>query len=375
MVSEEFYKQIEKNEKAVKGNKSAKKSIDKIIPYKVKTAAESEIEFKSLLSIKTANKWLDLAKQRPALKKLMGDIWSEGELCILFADTNVGKSILAVQLADSICKGQNIGDLEIEVEPQKVIVFDFESSDKQFEVRYSVSDGELLTKHYPFSENLYRAEINPDSFVPDYFDSFEDYLYRSIELAIAETESRILIIDNITYLRSETEKARDALPLMKELKRLKNRFDLSILVLAHTPKRDSSKPISRNDLQGSKMLINFCDSAFAIGESMKDKNLRYIKQIKVRNTEAVFTSDNVLLCQIVKPDNFLHFEFLETASEKEHLRNQTGNDRNELVQKAKEMSESGLSQREIGSQLGISPMTVSRYIKKAEDINPPVTSF
>jgi len=32
---------------------------------------------------------------------------------------------------------------------------------------------------------------------------------------------------------------------------------LSILALAHTPKRDQHNPITKNDLQGSKMLITF----------------------------------------------------------------------------------------------------------------------
>ena len=54
------------------------------------------------------------------------------------------------------------------------------------------------------------------------------------------------------------------------MKALKSKYGLSILVLAHTPKRDSGKPLGRNDLQGSKMIINFCDSAFAIGESAKN---------------------------------------------------------------------------------------------------------
>ena len=52
---------------------------------------------------------------------------------------------------------------------------------------------------------------------------------------------KIVIIDNITYLRHENERAKDALPLMKHLKRLKSKYNLSLLVLAHTPKRDSTK--------------------------------------------------------------------------------------------------------------------------------------
>mgnify|MGYP000846718966 CR=1 FL=1 len=77
-----------------------------------------------------------------------------------------------------------------------------------------------------------------------------------------KTDAKIVVIDNTTYLKNETEKAKDALPLMKHLKTLKTRYNLSLLVLAHTPKRDLSKPLTRNDLHGSKMLINFTDNAF-----------------------------------------------------------------------------------------------------------------
>ena len=38
---------------------------------------------------------------------------------------------------------------------------------------------------------------------------------------------KVLIIDNITYLKNETERAKDALPLMKLLKELKSKYNLS----------------------------------------------------------------------------------------------------------------------------------------------------
>ena len=66
------------------------------------------------------------------------------------------------------------------------------------------------------------------------------------------------------------------------LKKIKNKYGLSLLILAHTPKRDATKGITKNDLSGSKMLMNFCDSAFAIGESFQKNGLRYLKQIKVQ---------------------------------------------------------------------------------------------
>lgn len=318
-----------------------------------------ESEEIGLFIVKSATKWIKEAQTRPIPKMLFGVLWFQYELCILFADTNLGKSILAVQIGESISKGSPIKGYELEAGAQKVLYFDFELSDKQFENRYSKN----FSEHYLWNENFIRVEINPESELPDGV-TFEDFLYNSLEQSIIKTQSKILIIDNITYLKQETEKAKDALPLMKELKALKKKYDLSILCLAHTPKRDLSKPITRNDLQGSKMLINFCDSSFTIGESHQDKSVRYIKQIKARQTEIVFDAENVIISQIIKPDNFLHFEFIDYGTELEHLKQLTEKDRQSMIEKAKELSEQGMSQRKIASQLGLSLGAVNKYLKK-----------
>jgi hypothetical protein len=81
-----------------------------------------------------------------------------------------------------------------------------------------------------------------------------------------------------------------------------------------------TKPLSRNDLQGSKMLINFCDSAFALGESYQERSLRYLKQIKARNTELLYDGANVCICQVVKRVNKLTMEKIGYGIEQVHLR-------------------------------------------------------
>ncbi len=252
----------------------------------------------------------------------------------------------------------------LEAGKQTVLYFDFELSDKQFEARYSTRQDDYFTNHYAFDGNFKRGEINQNSFVPKSFKDFESYLNFSLEHEIAETGAKVLIVDNITYLKNATETAKDALPLMKELIRLKKKFNLSILALAHTSKRDLTRPLTVNDLQGSKMLSNFADSIFAIGESAKDKNLRYLKQIKARNTEIIYDAENVATCQVTKPDNFLMFEFLSFGSEREHLKALSENDKADLIQQVKNLSDSGESQRTIAEELGISPTSVNRYLKK-----------
>ena len=253
-----------------------------------------------------------------------------------------------MQIGNSISRGEQIPGFKLEAPKQPILYFDFELSDKQFENRYSIE----FEHHYSFDNNFIRVEINPDAVIPEN-QTIEDYLNHSLERSIIETGAKVLIIDNLTYLKNETEKAKDALPLMKHLKALKNKYGLSILALAHTPKRDLSKPITRNDLQGSKMLINFCDSSFSIGESHSDKSLRYLKQIKQRNTEQIYDAENVCICQIDKPFNFLLFEFLNFGTEREYLKQITESEKSEIENSIKELlqTEPGLTAYAIAKKL------------------------
>lgn len=322
---------------------------------------EQSKQSNNLFKIMTANEWIELAKTRPIPKMLFDEFWFETELCILFADANLGKSILAVQIGNSISKGKVIPGFCLGAQQQKVLYFDFELSEKQFEKRHSID----FNQHYDFDDNFLRIVINPDSEIPEH-GTFEDYLNRSLEKSIIGTGAKILIIDNLTYMKNETEKAKSALPLMKHLKAVKSKYGLSILALAHTPKRDSSKPITRNDLQGSKMLINFCDSSFAVGESHTEKNVRYLKQIKARNTEIKYDKDNVIVCQKAKPDNFLKFEFIGFGNEHEFLKQISDQDKKILEENIIELykSKPEMSYGQIAKELGTNKMKVKRTLDK-----------
>lgn len=314
---------------------------------------------KNCFKVKTVTTWIDEAKSRPIPKMLFSELWFENELCILFSDTNLGKSALAIQIANSISKGFNIYGFKLEVSPQKVLYFDFELSDKQLENRYSNN----FQDHYEFNSNFLRAEINPEQETPAEFTTFEEFLCNSIEHTIITENVRILIIDNLTYLKNDTEKAKDALQLMKLLNNLKRKYSLSILVLAHTPKRDATKPLSKNDLAGSKMLINFCDSCFAIGESFQEKGLRYLKQIKQRNTEQIYDTHNVIICKMENPSNFLQFTFIGFENEFEHLKQFTAKTTDDRISKVLELKQEGMPNTKIAEILQCSEGTIRHVLK------------
>jgi hypothetical protein len=313
--------------------------------------------------IKPAADWLQTTGEaHDADTPLFGDFWYRGELCILFADTNVGKSILAVQIGNSLSRGVPIPGFEAAGAPEKVLYFDFELSAAQFRKRYS----DDVHGNYNFSPNFTRLVFNPGADGARKFTSYADYLNNAIENVLVSTGARILIMDNITCLRSGTEAAASAVSLMRKLQAMKQQYGLSILVLAHTPKRNPAKPISRNDLQGSKMLINFADGAFAIGESQTHSNVRYLKQIKQRSGNQVYGADNVCLCQMVKPDNLLHFEFIGHGPENAHLLHYTEQQRKHIEESVAKLHAQGLSHRAIAAETGVSFSTVFRLVKRLE---------
>lgn len=313
----------------------------------VNNPSEPKIESSGMLKIKTANEWAREAATRPDPNPLWLSLWYEGEVCCLFADSNLGKSIYAVEIASAIANNQ------------RVIYFDFELSDKQFQLRYTDEFGTL----HNFPDNFLRSEIDPDMIGDG---DFEDAVIADIEAASMEYDCRVLIVDNITYLNSVTEKADAASRLMLRLMQLKKKHGLSMLVLAHTPKRPLTSPITQNDLAGSKKLFNFFDSVFAMGKSAKDENLRYIKQLKVRAGAFEYGADNVIVSEIVKDGSWLHFRNVGFATEKEHLREQTDNDISAFDEQVSQMRENGKSIREIADALGVSKSKVGRIFKRYE---------
>lgn len=347
-------------------NKNSMKSIHTEQNQKLKT--ELIEEFNSLekksncFEIKTVSNWIDEAKKKPIPKMLFSELWHEYEVCILFSDTNLGKSALAIQIANSISKGFPISGFKLEAKTQKVLIFDFELSDKQLEKRYSND----YTNHYEFNDNFFRAQINSAQETPENFKTFEDYLCYSIEEAVIIHDIKILIIDNLTYLNNDTEKSKDALKLMKHLNNMKDKHGVSILVLAHTPKRDSSKPLAKNDLSGSRALMNFCDSCFAIGESFQGNGYRYLKQMKERNTENIYNTYNVIVCKLENPSNFLQFSFVGFDNELEHLKHISSKDLEIKNNKILELSNQNMSNVKIAEIIGCSEGTIRNILKKLQ---------
>lgn len=315
-----------------------------------------------LLPVRTAAQRIQDAKSQPDILPHADVLFQTNELTIFFGDTGKGKSIFAVALANAISKGVSFLELENKCEPLKVLYYDFELSDKQFEKRYTNDTGEP----YVFNDNFFIDNVDmshvdlTNNKIP-----FDERLIEKIKSDIREISANVLIIDNITFLSTfSAEDGQVAMRLMKKLKELKTEKQISIMVLAHTPKKFGQGGITLPDLAGSKHLSNFCDSVTALGTSKKDPNLRYIIQVKPSRTGDIkYDAQNVIVCEIQKLDSFLTFVLRGYAKEEEHTNTNSKEAEEEILAAARELQRQGKTIREIAEELKVSKSTVGRWLK------------
>ncbi|MCE9538626.1 MAG: AAA family ATPase [Bacteroidetes bacterium] len=328
---------------------------------------DTKTVFNELPQIRNSMQRMLDAKNQPHIKQLCGTIWQTNELHILFADTGIGKSILAVAISDAISRGNGMMFLENENEAVRVLYYDFELSDRQFKKRYTNEEG----GGYNFNENFFidtidfvaLTNINPQA-------KFNDVLFDKIKFDIEKIDAKVLVIDNLTFLDTQsTQDTQIALEVMRKLIELKKQYNLSILVLAHTPKIFLNSPITIVNLAGSKHLSNFADSVSAIGKSTEGSNIRYWKQVKPsRSGELLYDTSNVIVCEIAKPNNFLTLKYIGLGNEYDHLKQETGNrETPPQIKDVVELLNQQLSYGQIAEQLGISKGTITKWKKKYPD--------
>ena len=327
-----------------------------------------------------ANQRMERASKIKVPNMLFSEFIFESDLSVLFASAGVGKTILGIQIADAISRGESIAGFKNQAPPQKVLYLDLELSAKQFESRYAekviVNDRPELRNSYKFHQNLKIASFQPYE-IPKGDDAV-DYLISSIKEMAEQHEIKIVFVDNITWLASKgLEQSKDAGKLMKSLDTLKKENELTLIVLAHTPKKNKCESVELRDLAGSAMVGNFIDSAFTINWSTYDSKCRYLKQVKCRFTEMVYDSHNVIAVQITNvKHNFVGIEQIfdiepDFFKEDFHLSKKVDADTKIVTPEQKEnvkdemkeiMNDNpSISNRELAHRTGVSHPTIAKY--------------
>lgn len=294
----------------------------------------------------SANKWIELGKTLADPIYFFFRMIVQFEINIIFSAANTGKSLLLVQIAEEIAR------------EQKVLIVDCELSTKQFQMRYT--NLENGTVHI-FPVNFFRSEIDPD-LLDDV--ALEDAILDSVEQA-AKDGIKVICIDNMTFICTDAEKAEVTIKFMRRLIKLKKKYGLTLIIVAHSPKRDASKPITRDDLSGSSKLMALIDNALAVGVSAKDSQMRYVKTVKFRDDEYPYPAEGVAVYRIEKQDCYTQFVYQGRDDEREHLRQKNQLTEMEDMQEYLDLQAKGMSLKQIAEETGASKSTIHRKIKKA----------
>jgi len=294
-------------------------------------------------------------------RQLFGEYWLEGEIAILFADENAGKTILGYDIALAIASNVTHWPYTLCEARQPVFYFDFEMDKTQFGLRYPAGAVDM--------DDVKRATLGAGQLVSDP-DTFLDALEETVKQPNAP---KVVIVDNLSCILGNAS-GRAAINFLARLKSIKAMYGLSVLLIGHTKKRNPTKPISSNDLAGSKMLPNLADSMFALGKSAKRAGAAYLKHIKARST----TKQDLVAELTIVSEPYLHLKFDVFNEESEHLQKvgQRGRKKfdGEIIQRVYELSDAGASCRDIQRETGVSRSRVSELLKKRSEAQWSITA-
>jgi KaiC/GvpD/RAD55 family RecA-like ATPase len=274
---------------------------------------------------------------------LFGGFWRRGEMVLLFGTAGVGKSLLAVQLADALARGRPIGGLDMPRRRAKVLYVDLILSDQQFQARYSRDTGrEGPVTRFVFSQNLYRDRP-----------AETDDLARWAASQCAKHDLAILIVDDLSAVTRSDDGTRETLRLVRELKRLTLEQGLSIMVLADSVHAPHTRDAGEADLRRSRVLCSVADSVIMMDEVRGGG--RRLSQTRSQMGEGGETTARLELAEF--DSGMIGFDFEE---EWDTLDEETLG----RVRRAHELHEAGNGVRAIGAALGLSKSTAARLLKR-----------
>lgn len=300
----------------------------------------------SFFNVSTLKEDLEKGRKMKPPKELIPHILVEHETTILFSGPGVGKTVLGTQIA-----------FELAEQGMRALYFNFELSNQQLALRYP-------NKFFP--NTLYHASIDYTK-MHDVTD--QNLILPEIERLAVERNIELIIIDNFTNLCINSKEAAEAGNIMLKLLAMRMTHNWTMLILAHTPKRKQGDPLTIDDLAGSKLLSNLADNVIGFNKSRKDKNMRYLIQLKYRSLPIELDFKNVQELTLTSSDGWLHFEYGGYDEERAHLprsRDEKAELERDIIRELKQPN--GSSYREIADKLGTSPSKVMR-VAKSNNLN------
>lgn len=310
----------------------------------------------------------------PPQTRLLGNFLHAGEFACLFGRPGLGKSLLSLDLLRSLATGEEFASrgnkdalslLPNELPPSRVGWLDLENSDRTTKSRLRPNESDSILRYTLTGEDLEEGE------------NFIVRLFEELRERTREERFVLWVLDNLSELTGEhagAEQQQTAALIVREAKRFNYETGCAFLIVAHAIK-DQTGTLDLHHLQGSAKFGRSFESVFAIGGPVdgvnkEGKQVRYLKQVKTRNSNKL---PRVLGLEIVQgEDGSLGFERreghdcseLEWLHQHEPKKTSLRSDLSEKDRDILELLSEGKTGAEIVGELGVHRVEVTRARRK-----------
>lgn len=228
-------------------------------PNRENNVISTNKEQKNILSLlKSTN---DLMQEED-LKWVVKDLFAKKLVSVIFSEPGVGKTVLAMDIAEKLTNGKAIFNQYKVDRPMKVLYF-------QGDFPGTVMKQRLLQMlHKPNDEyfkfvNRYDAEVNGFS-----IDLTNEQGQKNLKTILEEYKPDFVIFDTfISFFDGDENKQKDVKEPMDFLRKLTANYNCSILLCHHSRKRGTNekrKGLDQSDLIGSFVTARLCGLMLAI---------------------------------------------------------------------------------------------------------------
>lgn len=271
-------------------------------------------------------------------------IWERSEVACLFGLPNVGKSILAMQIAANV----KLMGLNVEY-------FDLEGLEHPITPQFTPTT-------MPTGSD---EETSPLDFITK---------------IITVKKTQVAIIDDFDLLLDGDNSTANVKYTLNSLRQLSRKTSVAILIIAHSEPIKKNHVITAASLPHAYEIMHSCDSVFSLSQANRHNatchsRTHYIKQHKNRMAPVIYDDNSVLTVALTQHDGIIEFtDFKPLGNERQLLRDYGFHSQESIFEAIKQLNHCHYTTREIAAIVGMSQSQVSRIIKRElpNDVEPEV---
>lgn len=317
-----------------------------------------QINKKGLLALLKST---DDLMQEEDIKWVVKDLFAKKLVSVIFSEPGVGKTVLAMDIAEKLTKGESI--------------FNQYKVDRPMKVLYFQGDFPNPIMRHRLQQTLHKPDNNYFKFVNRYDAEEQGYSIdltnekgqENLKMLLEEYRPDFVIFDTfISFFDGDENKQKDVKEPIDFLRKLTSNYDCSILLCHHSRKRSSNekrKGLDQSDLIGSFVTARLCSLMLAIAHNA-EKSTKEEKYNTVLCAKTWFKPIEPFEFVISNNDT----QFLQVIYTTEEVTNNTKNKtqlaKEKIVSILSSMPEVGFSAKALKSIAGCSDRTVNNVFSE-----------